>query len=208
MLQGFERHRDQIVPVLGREHQRITTQLNNGSQNLPGTESLELGQLLEEGRLCNSTPYSEQRQHSTNHEGASDRRAFDLLHEEHLLALAARRVARSSRKRNAAGTEHPAASHLRNPVRCRSDIYQRGQLFRDSVRLVTGAAIACPYQVADGTWSRQWITSFQKVLATGVNIRPCQSEHVVCQIDASFPTGPLDHWQSTDFRWTRPASKP
>ena len=178
------------MPALGCEHQRITTQLNNGSHNLPDTESLELGQPLEESRLCNSTPYSEQQRHSTNHEGASDL------------------VARSSRKRNAAGTEHPAASHLRNPVRCRSDIYQRGQLFRDSVRLVTGAAIACPYQVADGTWSRQWITSFQKVLATGVNIRPCQSEHVVCQIDASFPTGPLDHWQSTDFGWARPASKP
>ncbi len=32
----------------------------------------------------------------------------------------------------------------------------------DSVRLVTGAAIACPYQAADGTWSRQLITSFSQ----------------------------------------------
>ena len=32
----------------------------------------------------------------------------------------------------------------------------------DSARLVTGAAIACPYQAADGTWSRQLITSLSQ----------------------------------------------
>ena len=32
----------------------------------------------------------------------------------------------------------------------------------DSARLDTGAAIACPYQAADGTWSRQLITSLSQ----------------------------------------------